>query len=81
MKLKVNFYAVCRDLTNSDSCEIDLPVQVSKKDAIETIVQQFPALEKIAQQLALAVNNRYVMSEITLNEGDEISIIPPVSGG
>ena len=74
-------YAVCRELADTGSFEITLPLLTSKEEIISTLLRVYPNLQKIAPQLAVAVNNTYVQSEIQLNAGDEISIIPPVSGG
>lgn len=44
---------------------------------------QFPLLEEIKGAFALAVNQEYVGpdGEVALRAGDEVAIIPPISGG
>jgi molybdopterin converting factor small subunit len=44
------------------------------------LTEAFPALSELAQ-LSIAVNGEYVIGAVVLNPGDEIAIIPPVSGG
>jgi molybdopterin synthase catalytic subunit/molybdopterin converting factor small subunit len=43
--------------------------------------EQFPALDRLAPSLAVAVNREYVDGDPILKDGDEIALIPPVSGG
>lgn len=40
----------------------------------------FPDLKNL-KSLAVAVNNNYASDDTTVNENDEIALIPPVSGG
>jgi len=47
------------------------------KDQLSTAYPDFKKL----RSLALAVNEEYVADELELNHGDQIVIIPPVSGG
>ncbi len=44
------------------------------------MVQQFPEFGKLSS-LAIAVNSEYAADDVSLKQGDEIAIIPPVSGG
>ena len=44
------------------------------------LFQQYPAMQKL-KSLMVAVNKVYATDNIVLAPGDEIAIIPPVSGG
>ena len=44
------------------------------------ILSQYPAFQDVSS-LAVAVNNEYATGQDPINEGDEVAIIPPVSGG
>lgn len=41
----------------------------------------YPGLEQIGATLAIAVNREYASLETVLQDGDEVALIPPVSGG
>lgn len=43
--------------------------------------QEYPSLTPLAPALAIAVNREYAAPETLLNDGDEVALIPPVSGG
>jgi sulfur-carrier protein len=42
--------------------------------------QRYPSLLEI-RSLMIAVNNAYAEDDLAIGEGDEIALIPPVSGG
>ncbi|MFP2997139.1 MoaD/ThiS family protein [Spongiivirga sp. MCCC 1A20706] len=44
------------------------------------IVQQYPKFQELSS-LAIAVNSNYASDMMKVNDGDEVAIIPPVSGG
>ena len=44
------------------------------------LFQQYPAMQKL-KSLMVAVNKVYATDNLVLAPGDEIAIIPPVSGG
>ena len=46
----------------------------------ETLIEQYEDFTKL-KSLRFAVNEEYVEDSYTLNEGDEVVLIPPVSGG
>jgi molybdopterin synthase catalytic subunit/molybdopterin converting factor small subunit len=43
--------------------------------------EQYPGLTTIAPTLAVAINREYAAPDQVLNDGDEVALIPPVSGG
>lgn len=48
----------------------------------DAIVAAYPALAEIKDAIVLAVNQSYVDGEARpLAEGDEVAVIPPISGG
>ena len=46
---------------------------------LKRLQSQFPNL--VSMQIVVAVNNEYVENDRELHDGDEVAIIPPVSGG
>ena len=49
---------------------------------IETLKERYPKLERLLPRCALAVNGEYVHgAEMPLAEGDEVALLPPMSGG
>ena len=48
---------------------------------VDTLAATYPQLEKILPRCALAINSEYVQGEASLAAGDEVAVLPPMSGG
>jgi molybdopterin synthase catalytic subunit len=51
------------------------------RDVLAHYESQFPRLKESMASLAVAVNQQYAGVETVLNPGDEVALLPPVSGG
>lgn len=81
MKIQVKLYAICKEIAKTNHIEFDVQENGSTKDLLELLVTKFPEMQKISSNIAFAINKNYVSSETILNDGDVVSMIPPVSGG
>lgn len=48
---------------------------------LDQLCAEFPALANARASVAVAVNREYVNPDYVLSAGDEVALIPPVSGG
>ena len=71
-----------RERAGSDSVEIELAESATVADAIAALGQD-PQVGDLAAKLPLriAVNREYAAADATIEPGDELAAIPPVSGG
>jgi len=76
MRIGVRLFAGLRELAGTRATEVDLPEGATAGDV-------WPALELGAEPpgLLIAVNKAYVPRDSVLTPGDEVALIPPVSGG
>ena len=81
MKVAVMFFAVTRELTGHDLLEIDLPEGSTTAHLLEHLLREHPRLFPWKPYLRTAVNRSYVAGDARLADGDEVALIPPVSGG
>ncbi len=81
IKIRVLFLGPAKDLTNCQETVLDLPQGSSVSKAIDLLSQLFPPLKSQLHHYRFAVNAEYADSENLLTDGDELAIIPPVSGG
>ena len=61
--------------------QIDLTIGEGTTAIVEDLVARYPQLEKILPRCALAVNGDYIRGETPLAAGDEVAVLPPMSGG
>ncbi len=80
MKIKLIAYGIAKDILKTNSMDFELSERASIQDVKLSLVAQFPEFEKL-RSLKFAVNEDYQSDDFTLNAGDEVVIIPPVSGG
>jgi len=76
VRIVVKLFAGLRERAGTGERELELPEGSSAAD-----VWQRLALGEEPPGLLLAVNREYAPREQTLTEGDEVALIPPVSGG
>jgi molybdopterin converting factor subunit 1 len=76
----VLFFAVFRDFAGTDQAEFELPDGATVAQLIEAIGDRLGA-DSVPANVAVAVNQEYVLNNTTLQDGDEVALIPPVAGG
>jgi len=81
MRVKVLLFGQLRDLTGKREEEVSLAEGAKAADVAARYAKLSPKLADLMPAVALAVNQEYAARERTLREGDEIALLPPVSGG
>ena len=82
---KILYFASAASYTKKESETLDAPLKASK--LFEALDKQYPGMKaRILSSCAITVNLEYVdlgdeEQSITIKEGDEVGIIPPVSSG
>jgi molybdopterin converting factor subunit 1 len=81
MRLRVLFFGMLKDLVGHSSATLDLPESATVGDLLAHFAAQWPQLRDSLSSLAVAVNQQYAGTETELKSGDEVALLPPVSGG
>jgi MoaE-MoaD fusion protein len=81
MKITVLFFGVLKDLMGRSAEGIELPDGAEVRELLLYYAREVPRLEAMMSSLAIAVNQEYSGTERLLREGDEVGLLPPVSGG
>ena len=81
MHVTVQLFALIREKAGTDSLALDLPAGADVNQAIEAIRHQHPALAPYLDNLRFSLNLDFVEADTPLHDGDEVVLIPPVSGG
>jgi MoaE-MoaD fusion protein len=81
MKVRVLFFGMVKDLAGCSFEEIDLPEPATAADVIEHFQGRITGLSEMAHSIAISINQEYAAIDTPLHAGDEIALLPPVSGG
>ena len=81
MKIIVKLFGPLKEKLNKDSIFLSISDNSNISDLICNLNQNEPGFKDIVKSYALAVNLIYQDEDFKLNDGDEVAIIPPVSGG
>lgn len=81
MQVKVVYFGILRELAGTAEEAMDVAEGVTSGDLFEALREKYPAIERFAKSVALAVNLEYTDKTRVLRANDEVALIPPVSGG
>lgn len=73
-------FGISRDITGASSLSLSLESPCTVGDLRRQLLARWPAMSSLAS-LAIAVNSEYATDDQLLQPGDELALIPPVSGG
>jgi molybdopterin synthase catalytic subunit len=81
MRVRILFFGLLKDVAGKSSDSLELPEGASVRDVLEHYLMRVPKLQTAMASIAVAVNQQYASAETTLKSGDEVALLPPVSGG
>ena len=85
MKIRLKYFSMNKDATgkSEEVMEIDNSEgsRFTLHDLFNHMVGVYPALKDYESDLRFALNLEYVTSTDTVQDGDEVAFITPVSGG
>ena len=81
MRVALLCFGVLKDVFGGERDVVDLPAGASVADLMEMLRGELPQDTQVWRSLAVAVNREYAGLATVLHEGDEVALLPPVSGG
>jgi molybdopterin synthase catalytic subunit len=81
IQIHVLFFGAARDAAGAEEMDIELEAPATAATAREEILAAYPELQRFGKSLLFAVNQEYAEASRTIDDGDELAIFPPVSGG
>lgn len=81
VRVQVLFFGLLRDIAGQAQTTLELPVGATAGAVFDHFAAQFPALGEMKRSVMLARNQEFTAAGTLLSEGDEIALLPPVSGG
>ena len=80
MEIEALLFASYREKAGVGRLTLDLNDSATVGDMVGAMRMRFPGLPE-AERIVVAVNNEYQEHDFVLSDGDEVALIPPVSGG
>ena len=81
MQVRVLFFGVLKEMLSGESQNLDLPLGATVDTVLGHYRDLLPQQAKLWSAVAIAVNQTYAGRGVLLQEGDEVALLPPVSGG
>ncbi|MFB0984767.1 MAG: MoaD/ThiS family protein [Phycisphaerales bacterium] len=81
IEVSLNFHAQLREIVGDDALTLKIPEGSTVADAFEDAIRVHPGPTDFRHVVAFARNDGLVNATTSLDGGDRLDILPPVSGG
>jgi molybdopterin synthase catalytic subunit len=81
MQVRLLFFASLKDIIGERELRLDVPAGATVADVLTHLEGCYPRIKPYRPVVLTAINEEYVKQTAHVNEGDELAIFPPVSGG
>ncbi|NJL01171.1 MAG: MoaD/ThiS family protein [Spirulinaceae cyanobacterium RM2_2_10] len=81
ISVTVKLFAAYRDAFQTEELRLELAETACAADVLEQLLRDRPELERWRTVTRFGINLNFVPPETRLQAGDEVVLIPPVSGG
>jgi len=82
MAIRVQLFAGLADEVGESALSFDLPAGEYRVEELKAeLIRKHPGADRFVRQSLTSVNRVYAPDNQKLRDGDEVSLIPPLSGG
>jgi molybdopterin converting factor subunit 1 len=81
MRLRIRLFAAFREAVGQNELSYEAPDGATAGAVVSRLSSEYPRLGSAVKNAMLAANLEYVGPDHQLHDGDELALIPPVSGG
>lgn len=81
MRIRVLLFGQLKDIVGRQEELLELEPGVKLSAVMSRYGERFPKFQALAGSIACAVNQQYASGSAILRDGDEVGLLPPVSGG
>lgn len=78
--MKVLAFGIVKDIFENSMIDLDMEEAATTDDLKILLEQKYPQLTQLGSYM-IAVNSEYALGTVVIHDGDEVAVIPPVSGG
>ena len=79
MRVDVLYFGVLRELMGAPQVSVEVAAEARVEDLLDWLGGELSG--QVRGTIAVAVNREYAGLETVLRDGDEVALLPPVSGG
>jgi molybdopterin synthase sulfur carrier subunit len=79
--ITIKLFAVYQEVYGASELVLDFPAGTTVAQVLDRLITAHPELEQWRDVTRFGVNLRFVEADTVIEEGDEVVLIPPVSGG
>lgn len=82
VQIKVLFFGKSREIVGKQEVLLAVPEHISYENLLKLIIEEY-SLNILSNNIILAINEEYCEEhqKFILKQGDELAVIPPLSGG
>jgi len=81
MRVRVLFFGMLKDVVGNSAEDAEFPPGTDLRALFASYAARFPQLNELSQSIVLARNQQFADISESIAEGDEVALLPPVSGG
>src|SRR5437016_10057703 len=81
MRIRVLLFGQLKDIVGQPEQSLDLQPGANLASVVTHYAETFPRFKPLSSAIACSINQEYAPASSILREGDEVGLLPPVSGG
>lgn len=81
VRVLLRHFAALRAQVGTDAEEVEVPADTTAEALVALVAERHPAAAALCRASRVAIGDRFVKGRVELADGDEVALIPPVSGG
>jgi MoaE-MoaD fusion protein len=81
VRVRVRLFATFREIVGTRQLTWSAKDGITAEDLVDQLLAEYPRLGAHRETMLVAVNESFASPERTLHDGDEVALMPPVSGG
>jgi molybdopterin synthase catalytic subunit len=81
MEIRVLFFGLLKDICGRSEDRLTAPANADAGSVFDHYAALYPRLAEMAPSIVIARNQEFTIRNQPLSDGDEVALLPPVSGG
>jgi molybdopterin synthase catalytic subunit len=81
MRVRVLLFGQLKDIVGRQEDSLDLEPGARLTAVMAHYTERYPKFQALKSSIACSINHEYAQGSAVLKEGDEVGLLPPVSGG